>query len=148
MNATSPASAALGKAVRDAAEKLNAAEHFDASELLRVLARIVEGRSIDKAFGAPGDWGYGTAIGDALFKLLKEPQPPKPDTIVWHYVADGDLPDEGGRCLLAFASEDSDELEFGHYADRDWADDAHRVLANIYAWAHAPAKPPQKGPAS
>lgn len=148
MNATSPASAALGKAVRDAAEKLNAAEHFDASELLRVLARIVEGRSIDKAFGAPGDWGYGTAIGDAVFKLLKEPQPPKPDTIEWHYVSDGDLPDDDLRCLLAFDYDGSNELEFGHRSDGDWVDDNHAIYCNIFAWAHAPAKPPQKGPAS
>lgn len=38
----------------------------DDAELIHVLARIVEGKSIPKAFGAPGDWGYGTAIGKAL----------------------------------------------------------------------------------
>jgi hypothetical protein len=50
--------------VRDAA---------DAAELVRVLAGIVEGKSIDKAFGAPGDWGYGTPIGDGIFAMLKAP---------------------------------------------------------------------------
>lgn len=38
----------------------------DAAECLQVLRRVVEGKPIDKAFGAPGDWGYGTPIGDAL----------------------------------------------------------------------------------
>lgn len=38
----------------------------DTAELLRVLARVVEGKPIAKAFGAPGDWGYGTPIGEAL----------------------------------------------------------------------------------
>jgi hypothetical protein len=38
----------------------------DMDELLLVLARIVEGRGLSSAFGAPGDWGYGTPIGDAL----------------------------------------------------------------------------------
>ena len=38
----------------------------DVAELLRVLARMVTGRTAASAFGAPGDWGYGTPIGDAL----------------------------------------------------------------------------------
>lgn len=38
----------------------------DVAELLRVLSRVVEGKPVDAAFGAPGDWGYGTPIGDAL----------------------------------------------------------------------------------
>lgn len=38
----------------------------DRAELLRVLARIVLGDSVERAFGAPGDWGYGTPIGKAL----------------------------------------------------------------------------------
>lgn len=38
----------------------------DGAELVRVLARVVEGRTISEAFGSPGDWGYGTPIGDAI----------------------------------------------------------------------------------
>ena len=38
----------------------------DAADLLRVLAHIVEGKPLAKAFGAPGDWGYETALGAAL----------------------------------------------------------------------------------
>lgn len=38
----------------------------DTAELLNVLARMVQGKTVYQAFGAPGDWGYGTPIGDAL----------------------------------------------------------------------------------
>lgn len=38
----------------------------NACELVRILARLVEGNSIHEAFGAPGDFGYGTPIGSAL----------------------------------------------------------------------------------
>lgn len=40
----------------------------EASELMLVLARLLAGKSVHEAFGAPGDWGYGTPIGDALLK--------------------------------------------------------------------------------
>jgi len=38
----------------------------DVAELAHCARRMVEGKSITRAFGAPGDWGYGTPIGDAL----------------------------------------------------------------------------------
>jgi hypothetical protein len=38
----------------------------DVAELALVLARVLEGKPMLRAFGAPGDWGYGTPIGDAL----------------------------------------------------------------------------------
>lgn len=38
----------------------------DEGELIDVLARVLEGKDIERAFGAPGDWGYGTLIGQAL----------------------------------------------------------------------------------
>jgi len=38
----------------------------DVKDLLGVLAHIVDGKPIDRAFGSPGDWGYQTAIGAAL----------------------------------------------------------------------------------
>lgn len=41
-------------------------DYSDVAELLRVLARVVEGKPVKNAFGAPGDWGYGTPIGEAL----------------------------------------------------------------------------------
>jgi hypothetical protein len=46
----------------------------DSAECLRVLGRMVQGKSIHQAFGAPGDWGYGTPIGDALSALYKTPR--------------------------------------------------------------------------
>lgn len=44
----------------------------DGAELLRVLARLLEGKDLHKAFGAPGDWGYGRRIGDALLKAYRD----------------------------------------------------------------------------
>jgi len=38
----------------------------DVKDLLGVLALIVAGTPIYRAFGSPGDWGYETAIGKAL----------------------------------------------------------------------------------
>jgi len=38
----------------------------NASDLVRILARLVEGKSMHEAFGAPGDFGYETPIGAAL----------------------------------------------------------------------------------
>jgi len=43
----------------------------DAAELIRVLARLLGGKSVHEAFGAPGDWGYGTPIGDALLEVYR-----------------------------------------------------------------------------
>ncbi len=52
----------------DEAEQLGttSTEDGETIELLRCLARMIEGKAVEKAFGAPGDWGYGTPIGDAL----------------------------------------------------------------------------------
>lgn len=38
----------------------------DAADLLRVLAHVVDGKPLAKAFGSPGDWGYETEIGAAI----------------------------------------------------------------------------------
>jgi hypothetical protein len=43
----------------------------DAAELVRVLGRLLAGRSVHEAFGSPGDWGYGTPIGDALLEVYR-----------------------------------------------------------------------------
>lgn len=40
----------------------------DSGELVRVLARLVEGKDLHAAFGAPGDWGYSTKLGQALYQ--------------------------------------------------------------------------------
>ena len=71
----------LAKVIRQKAEKMLAEARkadpenytLDDSELLHVLARILEGKEIHKAFGAPGDWGYSTSIGAALYEAHKIP---------------------------------------------------------------------------
>lgn len=45
----------------------------DAEELTRALAKLLEGQTLQQAFGAPGDWGYSTAIGKALVKVYRTP---------------------------------------------------------------------------
>lgn len=72
---------ALAKAIRARADVMTEADevsHFDhqTAEQLYALARLLEGKSSARAFGAPGDWGYGTPIGDALMASLQEPLPP------------------------------------------------------------------------
>lgn len=47
-------------------EGIEADDTSDVSELLNVLARVCEGKSLVQAFGPPGDWGYDTPIGEAL----------------------------------------------------------------------------------
>jgi hypothetical protein len=65
--------AQLAAVLREHAEIIKAHDprhddDLDTAELVLVLARVVEGKELAKAFGAPGDWGYGTPIGDALAK--------------------------------------------------------------------------------
>lgn len=46
----------------------------EALELVRCLRRVLPHLTVDQvhaAFGAPGDFGYGTPIGDALAKLYR-----------------------------------------------------------------------------
>lgn len=46
----------------------------EAIELVRCLRRLTRGRSPDElhaAFGAPGDFGYETPIGDALARTYR-----------------------------------------------------------------------------
>lgn len=38
--------------------------------LISVLGSVIEGIPVKKAMGAPGDWGYGTPIGDALLAWI------------------------------------------------------------------------------
>ncbi|MBI5689279.1 MAG: hypothetical protein HZC55_04220 [Verrucomicrobia bacterium] len=138
--------------------ELTSSQRADCSELVRVLARIVDGRYIGSAFGAPGDWGYGTPIGDGLLAWLKmqqeaaaprlgEPIAGKEcETIEWHYLPE--LPDDEIRVLIALENDDSDEPLYGFHADGLWYDDARTVINRVYAWAHGPANPAKKGGAS
>jgi hypothetical protein len=62
----------------DPAAGLTENDRGDYAELLRVLARMVEGKSLYQSFGAPGDWGYDTPIGDALSAIYKTPDVQEP----------------------------------------------------------------------
>ena len=55
-------------------KSLSMALRNKATELSRVLARLVEGKPIAKAFGAPGDWGYETPVGAALHEPADMPE--------------------------------------------------------------------------
>jgi len=50
-------------------EEFDVAALFDAYDLLRCLNRLLAGKDLKGAFGAPGDWGYGADIGKALHRL-------------------------------------------------------------------------------
>lgn len=59
---------------REAAEDLDGAAHDqvrDVCELARTLARVIEGQNAVRALGSPGDWGYETPIGKAIYAVLK-----------------------------------------------------------------------------
>ena len=56
--------------------ELQAQDLRDGADLLRVLANVVEGMSLAKAIGAPGDWGYETAIGQGVLALHRPPGVP------------------------------------------------------------------------
>lgn len=48
----------------------------EAVELVGCLRRLLDGRSVNeihRAFGAPGDFGYDTPIGDALADVYRAP---------------------------------------------------------------------------
>jgi hypothetical protein len=44
----------------------------DVAELALVLARLLDGKPALRAFGAPGDWGYDTPMGEAVRTALAE----------------------------------------------------------------------------
>ena len=42
-----------------------------AEALILAFGSVIEGVSVERALGAPGSWGYGTPIGDALLAHLQ-----------------------------------------------------------------------------
>ena len=74
----SPAAAALEKiifakatAMMEADNNGEAGGDRDVEELLRVLCRLINGKTMEQAFGAPGDWGYEHPIGMVLAGKVK-----------------------------------------------------------------------------
>lgn len=64
----------LGCAVDDGKVAINTRAMHQAYELILVLARLIDGKSVYQSFGAPGDWGYETPIGAALFEFYRTPE--------------------------------------------------------------------------
>jgi hypothetical protein len=66
----------LGKVIRREADDIGRGSSelsaMHAAELIRCLARMVEGKSVTQALGAPGDWGYDSDLGKALLEVYKE----------------------------------------------------------------------------
>ncbi len=63
----------LAEVLRAHGEQLGDKADRDTTELILVLARILEGKTVYRAFGAPGDWGYSNPIGAALAVAYKSP---------------------------------------------------------------------------
>jgi hypothetical protein len=63
----------LTAAIVGHARKNNPDMDTHTQSLIRVLGSVIEGVDPIRAMGAPGDWGYGTPIGDALLALLQAP---------------------------------------------------------------------------
>lgn len=68
----------LRNAIVKHAEKNNPEMDGHTTALISVLGSVIEGIPVERAMGAPGDWGYGEPIGDALLALLQTPEE-KPD---------------------------------------------------------------------
>jgi hypothetical protein len=68
-----PIAVLLRKRARKIVEREDLSDHEkDNAELINVLARLLEGKTPYQAFGAPGDWGYETVIGDALAEAYRK----------------------------------------------------------------------------
>lgn len=77
----SASTAALARVVRERGEALldlsrdmegNSARLLrDNAELACVLARVLNGKHVLRALGAPGDWGYEHPVGKALIEQLQ-----------------------------------------------------------------------------
>ena len=112
----------------------------DTMELVCVLQRILRGKPVLKAFGAPGDWGYETPIGSALWEELKsaEPEPnrwTKPEP--WHDCETDpeDLPDDE-ILVLAYANDDSHYLAYRN--DGEWFNSGidEIISEQVLRWQH------------
>lgn len=118
---------------------------------LQVLAHIVSGKTIERAFGAPGDWGYGTPIGDGLRAMLSTPSEIVDVPSRWHYLPE--LPDDDVQVVVSVRDPDGECYFFiGHHCAGKWVgeDDLETpFLGEVYAWADVPeAAPQRKGGAS
>lgn len=61
----------LRNAIVKHAQEANPDLDHTTEHLISVLGSVIEGVPIERAMGAPGDWGYGMPIGDALLALIQ-----------------------------------------------------------------------------
>jgi hypothetical protein len=61
----------LRNAIVEHAHAANPDLDHTTSALIGVLGSVIEGIPVERAMGSPGDWGYGTPIGDALLVLIQ-----------------------------------------------------------------------------
>ncbi|WP_411887389.1 hypothetical protein [Hydrocarboniphaga effusa] len=115
--------------VREAAEENETLADADgamlgAYELLLSLARLLDGKSLHGAFGAPGDWGYDSDIGRALYGIYSEPIPKRSHALEpWHV--------ELGAFLYSGCSKVAD---IGFAAtEEDRTANAYRIVACVNA---------------
>jgi len=133
----------LSQALRQHADMV---EDGETAELVRVLARIVEGRSIDQAFGAPGDWGYHQPIGAGVFDLLKTLRV-RPEAVEWHYLPE--LPNDAIEVLVAIDNPESDQVIVSRHENGAWFFPSIAAAFSpfkVYAWAYLPTKPGTPNP--
>ena len=74
-NMITPQQRNLRNAIVNHAGDANHDLNHTTAALIRVLGSVIEGIPVEKAMGAPGSWGYGTPIGDALLAMLQAPKP-------------------------------------------------------------------------
>lgn len=107
--------------------------------LIRALGSMIEGIPVDRAMGAPGAWGYGTPIGDALLAMYCSRTDEKEVRVVEWIPVGFRLPDVE---LTVMIHEDDGEVSTGFLDNEVWRYvSADRVNANVIHWAEMPAGP-------
>ncbi len=138
--------ALLAKAIRAKADLLSQPDPLtksdaDTAELLIVLARVLEGKPLSRAFGAPGDWGYGTPIGDAL----AAPQERADDRSCKNglqQAANGLAVQFSGRCfaLFVFGAESGELAHYTSNGPREMVIKAVTELRDVTGFAALPTR--------
>jgi len=128
----------LSQALRDKAATI---EDTQTAELIQVLAYLLEGRTLHKAFGAPGDWGYGRPIGDGVLEMLNAGSGDHrlADALVWSK-PELKLPNDERTVIVAHGTEGA--VNRGYHDEGRWYFvNVGGQIADVFAWADLPAAP-------